>query len=197
MCLDSLNVTHSRQQKFDQVFKSVYKDWKAYKCEQCHNNTIRLFKAFKDQIPNLKASEFKVLYITTPEWINNFLDRDAFHVKQARSGYVNGEVALFINWKFHVVLEYRGRIYDLDNSNKPRPSDSHHYLEDFFMDKSLIEEYSGQIRGDREELLVFVIPGDQYLSVSPEYTNNIEFHKSLFKKNTPVPLVPYLERNRN
>ena len=99
----------------------------------------------------------------------------------------------YLGWRYHVVLEYQGRIYDLDNTNQPRPVNGQEYLRTFFMTPEIIDKRGGKAKGNRDDLLVFVIPGERYLLTNPEYLDENIFHSLIFSENSPQPLVPYLE----
>ena len=211
----------SKKADLDAAFTDIYSDNYTYQCDYCHGNVIRLFESLTHQLPHLQPNEFKVLYITTQKWIEKRTEEASFHVQNARDEYSYGFVeklfgpkisqALgfkekpkkFVNWKFHVVLEYQGRIYDLDYTNKPQPIEGADYLDKFFITQETIDKHNDvsgmdyELQGKKEDLFVFVIPGEKYLLTPPHHTNTRSFHSTLLLKNTPVPLVTYLKQNHS
>lgn len=182
-----------QEQALDRVFTKAFCDSQIYQPELCHANVIQLFRQFKKYYPDVSPYEFNVLYITTEKWVNELEDSETgFHVTSARESYENGEPKVYTEWKYHVVLEFRGRIYDLDYTDQPKPVLAKDYLLSFFMSEELIELYEGELRGDMRELLVYVVPGYFYLNMSAEDSSKAETHYQLMQDNSAGSLVGYL-----
>lgn len=182
----------TRIQELDRVFSTVFCQKGVYKFQMCHSNVIRLYQEFKKLVPHVEPQEFRVLYITTERWRNDFFDDVGFHVNRARGGFVKGEFERFLVWRFHVVLEYRGRIYDLDFNNQAKPVEKKQYLHEFFVTHQLIEQYRGELVGPPDELSVLVVPGEEYLNHSDSKVAEMGFHQELVTKYPPQALVDYL-----
>ena len=177
----------------DAIFSKVFCDSHIYQPDQCHSNVLQLFRQFRRYHPEISPNDFNVLYITTEKWVQDLdASEDGFHVTTARKGYENGESTEYVEMKYHVVVEYRGRIYDLDFTDQPSPVNAEDYLLEFFMSEELIELYDGELRGDMSELLVYVVPGHFYLNLSTEDSSKEQTHVQLMEDNDPQSLVGYL-----
>lgn len=184
-----------QNQALDEVFARVFCDSHIYQEGDCHSNVIALYRQFKRYHPDITPNEFNVLYITTEQWpadIAQIEPESGFHVTTAREGYENGESVKYVEWKYHVALEFRGRIYDLDYTDQPNPVSAEDYLLNFFMSEELIDLYDGELRGDMSELIVYVVPGYFYLGMSQEDSHKKQTHADIMQDHVPRSLVGYL-----
>jgi hypothetical protein len=191
-CKDLLSDTTPSVFDLESIFRGVFNRKSVYRSRECHANVIRLFAEFKKEIPSLQPQDFKVLYIATSTWASAMYDEKGFHVTNAREGFRQGELHEFANWHYHVVLEFEGRIFDLDFTDKPQTLDRQSYMEEFFVSAGLIQEYKGRVWGHPDDLLVMVVPGDQYLTHAAQRSHSYEFHKKMLSDYPALPLSVYL-----
>lgn len=166
-------------------YKEVWNKKGIYCTSRCHVNVVKLFNAIQRRVPNLEPKDFKVLYITNKEgWLHKEVDR--FNPLQAR-GFENGEAPF---WKFHVALEYKGFVLDLDNSNQAKAYPKKRYVRDFFATEEM-KEYNVGLKVSSKDLVVYVIPGDEYLGMPREIYDSVEFHEDILDTQKPTPLLSY------
>ncbi len=112
---------------FRDVYTSSYVEW------NCHENVIRLMKEFKKAKLPFDPKKAKVLYLFRKEGRVTGL--------KTRTGTRD--------WFFHVVLEYRGRIYDFDYTDAPKSVPRRKYFEEMLRPE--------------EDVQVRAIPAKEYL----------------------------------
>ena len=178
--------------ELNKAFETAFSDAEVYKCSHCSGNVIRLFDAYKEAIPKLKEEDFNVLYFATQEWIQNLTPATHFHVQNARGGSEIAQLKKAMGFAYHMVLEHKGTIYDLDFTENPNPIGYRDYLTQYFMTKDQIQSSDGQLKGSKEDLLVFVVPGESYLNTDPAYALKVPFHRYLILTHEPQSLVEVL-----
>lgn len=164
----------------DQVFQKAFHRSAIYECYSCHQNVIRLFRAFQKKYPQIKASDFKVLYIATTNLTQNLNTNATFKVNLGRGGFMNGQRVKYVEWRLHVILEHQGRIYDLDYTDKPTPVNKAEYYDSFFTTQNLWSENVKRRLGRLPKLLVYAIPGEWYLDTDSFTADTDEFHQAIF-----------------
>lgn len=199
-CIQSLLTIEQKSELIDQVFKDSFFNPDIYSCYYCNRNVVRLFQQIKLAYPEIEADEIRVLYISTKNNVNKLLARESvknlrnFQVKKARDGYINGQSHKVIAFPFHVVLEFNGRIYDLDFTDQPTPISSQDYLNEFFLSDNIQSNQTVTQADLHEDLIVYVVPGLRYLTTPEDFTLKMWFHLSIFARFEPMPLVDYLTR---
>ena len=156
----------------EEVIKAYEKAWNNSKiyCEgYCDSNVTKLFIAIKKTIPGLHANEVNVLIISQPLGrVAESADEGVYTALKPR-----GERR---PWKYHVVLEFRGVIFDLDYTDRPLPLPKARYFKEFF-DHEMISK-----------LVVYVVTGEEYFMSSSKYKVDIP----IFMKNKqPIPAFKF------
>ena len=182
---ESSQVAHS---SLNQIFKDNFSNSTIYKPSYCYNNVYRLFKLFQHLHPGLKAGDFKVYFFTTKYWVQYRDEQIKFQLVEQRK---NPQVEFTSGWKFHVVLEYKGVIYDFDFSNQAQPMKFDNYISRFFDKAQVVNANQGVHIGGASHILVYKIPGRFFLEKHKHIIDVEEFHYLLFKKFKPKPLTDY------
>lgn len=114
---------------------------KLYQPSNCYENVIRLVKRFKRRGIPFDAKRARIVYIFTPGRRVQGL--------ATRTGPDS--------WYFHTVLEYEGRVYDLDFTDAPKGVTRAKFLDKMFLG-------SGEARERLlDEIRVRPIPANEYL----------------------------------
>lgn len=115
------------------IFDRAYFDGSTYDVAECSSNVWRLLSAMR--MRGVDISHARVLYIFrladgNTEVSHDNIDR--LHPAHARFGIGR----LSIPWIFHVSLEYRGEILDLDYRHLPHPVSKEAYFPSMFPEES-------------------------------------------------------------
>ncbi len=183
----------------DLTFRELFQSKKTYRCLECHGNIKRFLLKLKHQNPNLRWDEFRVLYITHKDFPTEPGPDVGFHVKKARGSLQTPEHTEYVFWNFHVVVEFRGKIYDLDFTDTAQPLYTADYVDQFFISKNEQHDLQAmdgiQLEGSTSDLVVFVIPASSYVNSSFQDLNSWDYHLSLYTHSTSVPLLQFLRPN--
>ncbi|MDX9730893.1 MAG: hypothetical protein RBT63_03895 [Bdellovibrionales bacterium] len=90
-------------------------------------------------------------------------------------------------WRYHVVLEHKGLIFDLDYLNRLTVSSVRYYIDSFIHSDALKQE-SGYASWKFHELGAFVIPGERYLLVPAKRIDQADFSGGMFGVYRQIPL---------
>lgn len=176
--------------KFDAVsaaYREAIRTPGLYRSGKCHINAIRVFRFLEARFPELNPEDFNVIYIARAE---TFTMSEVIDSRQSFS--VNGRGGSQ-DWHFHVLLEYKGQIFDLDRSNHPNSIQIEKYFRTFI--KPQFANTSGELRGVNK-MGAYIVPGDEYLTLPEEIVKSHEFHARMNNFNELVPLesVPEVVR---
>lgn len=158
----------------------------AYQRGYCAVNVTRLATAIMKDVPQLKPDDFKV-HITSrlPLIPAAHKGEDFFRTQRSRDNSRSGD-----HFFYHVFLEYKGFIFDLDNGPNAAAFPIDIYLQRFFTadDSKLLHKQA--TLGD---LLVWSINGEEYFSELPSHRWSEKTFWDRFKQFTldyePQPLI--------
>ena len=123
----------------DEAWKA-YPEGGVYTCQFCHLTIDMLVERLDLQDPSFIKAEARVLVIRNPVALN-------LHPEAGKTrGHVN-------SWPYHVVLEYRGMIYDLDRGTSLQPIPIRNYFSEMF-------------RREYEQIQMRSVPAFEYTSRS-------------------------------
>lgn len=181
------------------TFADVFRSKSVYRCLECHLNVKRFFNRLRARYPMYDFSEIKVLYITHQKMPFDGSPDVGFHIKRARGSTQQDDMSELIFWNFHVVIEFRGNIYDFDYTEYPTPLPLRDYVREFFLSRKEIDlfeqENNVKLEGPADELIVFVLPGNLYFPYKNQEINTWDFHLSLFANHESIPLLNYINPN--
>ncbi len=182
-----------------QTFAEAFRSKKVYRCLECHLNVMRFFDLLRANYPSYDFSEIKVLYIAHQKMPFDSSEDVGFHIKGARGSVQQDRANEFVFWNFHVVIEFRGKIYDFDFTDSPTPLSLRDYIGEFFMTSKEISElaqaYGVELEGSTSELIVYALPGTEYFAYNHHQVNTWDFHLALFASDSAVPLLSYINPN--
>ncbi len=197
--LFTVKSTSPLENAISRTFAEVFRSKSVYRCLECHLNVKRFFNRLRTNYPKYDFSEIKVLYITHQKMPFDSSPEVGFHIKRARGSAQHGESSEFVFWNFHVVIEFRGKIYDFDYTESPTTLPLRDYVREFFLTAKEVEqlahEYNLDLEGPTNELIVYAIPGSQYFHYKNQQVNTWDFHLSLFTNYPSVPLLSYVNPN--
>ena len=192
-CYSLLTNKPSTVEVLDEVFRTEYYNDKTYvDCGHCHSGVATLLRAFQRRLPEIKSEDFKFLYISSPLWTEEHSRKNGVYVNKPRMSFKKNPNGTIAGWKFHVVLQYKNRIYDMDYLNTPTPMDQKSYLNDFFLDQETVDNSNGRYQYSKDQLSVFVIPGEHYMSIPLMELYTLDFHINIVNDFEPIPLATYL-----
>lgn len=157
-------------QTMSDVFHEAYYNSKIYQVNQCQSNVIRLYNLFASTVTDLNIEDFHVHIIYSKYGIGTINGPSHKKVLPSRSRnnflYDNVVKKPYNLWLYHVVLEYQGKIYDLDYGPKAVVFDSVvDYYNHMFDGQLTVGRFGPSAKKyavDRE-LLVYRVPGAAYL----------------------------------
>ncbi len=156
-CKSALNNINVKG-KLDILFQRAFKNPKIYKPSHCAENSIRLFRFWQANLDNaLQMKDFKIHYIARPETLQGY-KRFFFSTLFARELSYKEKVS----WRYHVVIEYDGDIYDMDYTNTPRVLSARDYFSKDLIDNTFIESLDGGRRSSGNKLRILTIPGEDF-----------------------------------
>jgi len=149
-----------------------------YRPHECFKNVIRLFRELRNRLPELDQLDFNVLVIMDPA-IEQLMRPRSYIAHLLKPNPPPSYFAVIPNrsdgnmMNFHVVLEYQGRIFDLNDTREisqygQATSD---YFKTFFIQGSAIKNLlkgTDVVGRTPEELYVYTFPGSFYLSLPIE-----------------------------
>ena len=203
LCTKLINEKSQNQLKtnIDKSFAKLFAEPNIYLRAECEENVVRLYQAIKETHPNVSASDFKVLYIASKEFFRfkGVVSRTKVRTKKARYTYEDGQPSP-VSFNHHVVLEYNGKIYDLEYTDKPVTPTIHDYFKgNFYSAEGIIADPKSKLDRDvpREDLDILVIKGEDYLNQSPREAAKLSFFEKLIDDGTPqVPMLKYMESKK-
>jgi len=139
--------------KMSRLFSAFKKAWSAdgvYYPNNCCSNVTRLYEEMKKANPRIEPEDFNVVMIAHHDLSPETVGEPRFDIS-IRHQRGNGNPPSK-PWAYHVILAYKGFVFDLDNSNIPTVSPIRDYLK---------EQFKPQ---DRRTLVAYVVPGATYLS---------------------------------
>ncbi len=108
-----------------QIFKNSFFSSEVYESGECCHNIYRLIKKFQNENPTFQLSKAKIIYIF-PQGMSRTID---LRTSETRLSTTNPS----FSWKYHTVLEYKGKIFDFDFNNHPKIVSTHEYFERLFI----------------------------------------------------------------
>ena len=131
----------------EDLLKEAFDDPNVYKPLQCYENVRSLYNEYLQ--PDFQASDFKVLLIFKRSFAKYFpvYNGDRAHIFSPKTH--RAAAGMVPEWRCHVVLEYRGKIIDLDSSEPGLISK-----------KDFLNNFSKE---DLEDLVVVTVEGKKYL----------------------------------
>ena len=176
--------THSLA-SLKRVFNEAWYKKDLFCKSKCHENVISLFLALKNEIPELKAEDFKVLFITHPKQRGYFIT--GFEVQDTRENSRNSP----LSWGYHVVLEYEGHIFDLSRA-RPLIYQKSEYLSGFIIN-SFTDFAFFKRRDAVSDLVLYSISGENYLQPDFHFRiRTIGQIDELLRGYTPIELLSYM-----
>ncbi len=139
-----------------EVFRRLFRSKAIYRDADCHNNVYRLLDRMKN-VPGFRVDQAKVVFAYPNEHageVNSF----SVNTKIARD-YEGWETEV---WNYHVFIEYRGQIYDLDYGNSGEVVGAAKFMNDTFA-KGDTSRHSDIYPVDLLE-----VPADAYLKAHPK-----------------------------
>ncbi|MFK8138975.1 MAG: hypothetical protein AB8E15_11490 [Bdellovibrionales bacterium] len=152
-------------------FEDLHKSQIDYKKDHCHVNVISLFENLQFWYPDIKKSDVKVLFISDREFYEFIIDKKRVlkrdSIKDVPTNLLlrglnrTDENKNYLSLFFHVVLEYKGLILDLDlPKGTPLMSREQYFKEVNYYSADYIR------KNPSLENIVLEIPGNKYLSFS-------------------------------
>jgi hypothetical protein len=196
-CRSGVNGTPSTQ-SVEKVFATLHEAENIYQPRECLRNVIRAFRFLKSAIPELEAFHFNVLIIMDPTQIERTRRRSPI-ARFITPDPAESIFAVIPNrsdspiMNFHVVLEFKGRIFDLDDNREESRNgmNEKEYFSTFFIRENLIERVVKNTlsKGSTvEELVVYTIPGWVYLGLPVEKNWGLSYIAP-FLRRAPAKLV--------
>ncbi len=204
-CLNSVleKTTTFGQKEMDKRFHKLYHYCSFYGSGFCRSNVYFLLEEIKKLYPQIDLSDFKVLYLTTENRINRETQKAKFYVKDAREGRSKSDVKShpITGWIYHFILEYNGRIYDLDYTNQISSIAKSTYIKNFFISdhstvlNSKMLDTNAQFVSP-EEILLFEVDGEKFVDNVLAGIDFADFHRYLENNNIrKQKLIEYMSGN--
>ena len=146
-----------------------------------------LYKSFKAEIPELSPSDFNVIFIAPEYWVTS-----STYENYSKIAYKHPRInknATDLKIDFHAVLEYNGRIYDLDYTKEPTPIDKADYIANYFYSKNKKHEF--QRDKPLTELRAVVVPGKHYLNYKFILPRRQSFYERMVRVNNSYSFLEY------
>jgi hypothetical protein len=136
----------------EKVLAAVFKEPKIYTASICRRNAQRLAKHLEREVAGFDLKRAQIWYIRADR-----SEGKKIYAFEGRTNRVNQK-----EWSFHYVLEYQGKVLDLDYTDTPTLIDERQYLERMYLGAS--NAVSDAKRNEiLQEIRVTKIPADRFI----------------------------------
>lgn len=147
-----------------------------YRPLYCHRNVRELYLDYLQ--PQYLAQDFKVLFIFKRSYSKFF----PAYIKDKQHEFMTKMQRVMATWSYHVVLEYKGRIIDLDHP------EARLLTKDEFKDNFYAR--------DLDDLVVVTVPGTDYFHSAHLQINELLALQTFKKNGDKYSLSGYLDKEQ-
>lgn len=168
--------------KLQESFLQACLSKKFYVKNKCHRNVYGLYHFLKEKNPTLAPNDFRVVIISTKAWL---YEESAVYFVAKKTKTEN------VEWKYHVLLENQGLIYDVDYFPASLPIEKKKYFYHMLSSRDKMKKirgdlYQKELDPSRDELFAYIIPGNLYLTEAVQNLKIRSILKEIDEKKIPL-----------
>ncbi len=134
-----LHANNSCSLSLENIFQEQYYSTEGYECSFCFFNAGELARTIKTRLgQEVDEKDLTIIVVKHKDVSNPVMDEELFQIQygivgmQPRKGQTSDNGRTYAVWKYHAVLEHKGKILDLDIKEGKGPLPIRQYFDEMF-----------------------------------------------------------------